>query len=40
MLPGRELIFMDFIRKASIQGAELFLKSITKILENKKILFE
>lgn len=32
MLPGREIIFLDFIKKVSIQGAEYFLKSITKTL--------
>jgi len=34
------MIFNDFIKKAAIQGAELFIKQINKKFEEKKILWE
>ncbi len=39
-LPNKELIFIDFTKKAAIQGAELFIKSFNKTFEAKKTLWE
>ncbi len=39
-LPNKELIFIDFTKKAAIQGAELFIKSFNKTFESKKTLWE
>lgn len=38
--PNKELIFLDFIKKAAVQGADHFLRILTKQYESKKTLWE
>lgn len=39
-LPNRELVFVDFIKKAAIEGAGEFLKQLTRQFEGKKTLWQ
>ena len=38
--PNKELIFVDFVKKAAIQGADHFIRILNKQFEGKKVAWE